>query len=140
MMDRNRKEAQKFSDLAKTASTPFLRAYYWNTALRYLSSEGQLSLAQSDSPTRLLGENIPLASGPTEVAARVPPASFAKQIDQQSLSAVNQDRSLESEETAGERHALEALKRLYWELHPLCIPAEDTSGDDKQAGRSFAAG
>jgi hypothetical protein len=90
--------------------------------------------------SRLLGENIPLASGPTEVAARVPPASFAKQIDQPSLSAVKEDRSLESEETAGERHALEALKRLYWELHPLCIPAEDTSGDDKQAGRSFAAG
>jgi hypothetical protein len=38
-MERNRKEAEKFSDLAKSASSPFLRAYYSRIAERYLSFE-----------------------------------------------------------------------------------------------------
>jgi hypothetical protein len=50
-MEQNRKEAEKFSDLAKAASSPFLRAYYWHTALRYLSSDGELSVGQGDSST-----------------------------------------------------------------------------------------
>jgi hypothetical protein len=36
-MERNRKEAEKFSDLAKSAASPFLRAYHWRIAERYLS-------------------------------------------------------------------------------------------------------
>jgi hypothetical protein len=43
-MERDRKEAAKFSDLARSASLPFLRAYYWRIAERYLSSEGELKL------------------------------------------------------------------------------------------------
>jgi hypothetical protein len=38
-MERNRKEAEKFSDLAKSASSPFVRAYYSRVAERYLSFE-----------------------------------------------------------------------------------------------------
>jgi hypothetical protein len=45
-MERDRKEAAKFSDLAKSASLPFLQAYYWRVAQRYLSSEGELKLPQ----------------------------------------------------------------------------------------------
>jgi hypothetical protein len=40
-MERNRKEAAKFSELAKTASSPFLRGYYSRIAERYLSLEGE---------------------------------------------------------------------------------------------------
>jgi hypothetical protein len=40
--DRNLKAADEFFDLAKTASSPFMRAYYERVALRYLSSEGEL--------------------------------------------------------------------------------------------------
>jgi hypothetical protein len=38
--ERNRKEAAKFSDLSKTAASPFLRNYYSHIAERYLSLEG----------------------------------------------------------------------------------------------------
>jgi hypothetical protein len=38
-MERNRKEAEKFSDLATSAASPFLRAYYWRIAERYPSFE-----------------------------------------------------------------------------------------------------
>ena len=38
--ERDRKEAAKFSDLAKSASSPFLRDYYLRIAERYLSLEG----------------------------------------------------------------------------------------------------
>jgi hypothetical protein len=38
--ERNRKEAAKFSDLSKTATSPFLRDYYRRIAERYLSLEG----------------------------------------------------------------------------------------------------
>jgi hypothetical protein len=41
-MERNRKEAAKFSDLAKTASSPFLQGYYWRIAERYLLLEDEL--------------------------------------------------------------------------------------------------
>jgi hypothetical protein len=40
--DRNVEAADEFFDLAKTAPTPFMRAYYERVALRYLSSEGEL--------------------------------------------------------------------------------------------------
>ena len=124
-MEENRKEAEKFSDLAKAASSPFLRAYYWHTALRYLSSEGELSLAQGDSRTRIWSEKAPSPYRTGEVASRIPPMSLAKGIGQRtgqaSLAAMNQDRSLESENTerADDRHTLDALKRLYLELLPL---------------------
>jgi hypothetical protein len=39
--ERNRKEAAKFSDLAKSASSAFLRGYYQRLAERYLSLEGE---------------------------------------------------------------------------------------------------
>ena len=39
--ERNRKEAAKFSDLAKTASSSFLRGYYFRIAERYLLFEGE---------------------------------------------------------------------------------------------------
>src|SRR3979490_987842 len=39
--ERNRNEAAKFSDLAKSASSPFLRDYYLRIAERYLSLEGE---------------------------------------------------------------------------------------------------
>jgi hypothetical protein len=45
-MERNRVEAAKFSDLAKSASLPFLQRYYWRIAERYLSSEGELKLPE----------------------------------------------------------------------------------------------
>jgi hypothetical protein len=114
-MERNRQEAEKFSDLAKAASSPFLRAYYWNTALRYLSSEGELSRAQSDSPALILSEK---ARSSVEVLAK----------RKASLAAVTRDRSFEPEnaERTDERHTLETLKRLYWELRPLCTPAENS--------------
>jgi hypothetical protein len=57
-IERNRKEAAKFSELAKTASSPFLRSYYSRIAERYLL-EGEW---------RLLGEPrnfISRQSGPS---------------------------------------------------------------------------
>jgi hypothetical protein len=39
--ERNRKEVGKFSDLAKTASSSFLRGYYFRIAERYLLLEGE---------------------------------------------------------------------------------------------------
>jgi hypothetical protein len=39
--ERNRKEAAKFSDLAKSASSTFLRGYYRRLAERYLALEGE---------------------------------------------------------------------------------------------------
>jgi hypothetical protein len=41
-IDRNVKSADEFFDLAKTATSPFMRAYYQRVAVRYLSSEGEL--------------------------------------------------------------------------------------------------
>jgi hypothetical protein len=40
--DHHLKEATKYFDLAKAASSPFLRAYYQRVAERYLSSQGEL--------------------------------------------------------------------------------------------------
>ena len=48
-MDRNRREAAKYSDLAKNASSPFLQGYYWRIAERYLSLENELRPAGSTS-------------------------------------------------------------------------------------------
>jgi hypothetical protein len=45
-MERDRKEAAQFSDLAKSTSLPFLRGYYWRIAERYLSSEGELKVPE----------------------------------------------------------------------------------------------
>jgi hypothetical protein len=41
------KVADEYSDLAKTASTPFMRAYFERVALRYRSSEGELKEGES---------------------------------------------------------------------------------------------
>jgi hypothetical protein len=131
-MERNRKEAAKFSELAKTASSPFLRAYYWHAALRYLSSEGEISVSerQGDTRTRILSAEVPPSRSP-EIASvdgepPISPASLDQGNDQASLAVVNQQRPLESENTgeAVDRRTLEALKQLYRELHPLYIPAE----------------
>jgi hypothetical protein len=45
--DRYLKAADEFSDLAKTAPTPFMRAYFERVALRYRSSEGELKEGES---------------------------------------------------------------------------------------------
>jgi hypothetical protein len=39
--ERIRKEAAKFSHLAESASSSFLRDYYWRLAERYLALEGE---------------------------------------------------------------------------------------------------
>jgi hypothetical protein len=39
--ERIRKEAAKFSCLAESASSSFLRDYYWRLAERYLALEGE---------------------------------------------------------------------------------------------------
>jgi len=39
---RDLKAAEEFFTLAKTAASPFMRAYYWRVAERYLSSDGEL--------------------------------------------------------------------------------------------------
>jgi hypothetical protein len=41
--ERNRKEAAKFFDLAKTASSPILQGYDWRIAERYLLLQGNIS-------------------------------------------------------------------------------------------------
>jgi hypothetical protein len=43
------KESAKHSDLAKNASTPFLRSYYQRIAERYLTSEGELRRPESEA-------------------------------------------------------------------------------------------
>jgi hypothetical protein len=45
--DRYLKAADEFSDLAKAAPTPFMRAYFERVALRYRSSEGELKEGES---------------------------------------------------------------------------------------------
>jgi hypothetical protein len=49
--ERNRKEAAKFSDLSKTAASPFLRNYYSHIAERYLSLESDWTLRANDRET-----------------------------------------------------------------------------------------
>jgi hypothetical protein len=44
----NLKLADKFFDLARSASTPFLRTYYERVAQRYLLSEGELEVPQKE--------------------------------------------------------------------------------------------
>jgi hypothetical protein len=39
-------ELAKYSDLAKNASTPFLRGYYRRIAERYITATGELSLSE----------------------------------------------------------------------------------------------
>jgi hypothetical protein len=45
-MERNRKEAARFSDLAEGAASPFLRGYYLRIAERHLSSGDELRLPE----------------------------------------------------------------------------------------------
>jgi hypothetical protein len=59
--ERNRQEAAKFSDLAKTASSPFLQGYYWRIAERYLSLEGELRPAGTHGNMSKQGEHVPLS-------------------------------------------------------------------------------
>ncbi len=40
--------AQEFFELAKTATSPFMRAYYRRVAERYLSSQGELKVPKKD--------------------------------------------------------------------------------------------
>jgi hypothetical protein len=53
--DRYLKAADEFSDLAKAAPTPFMRAYFERVALRYRSSEGELKEGESASMSGLSG-------------------------------------------------------------------------------------
>ncbi len=45
------KAADEFFDLARKASSPFMRAYYERVALRYLSSQGELKRPSDGSST-----------------------------------------------------------------------------------------
>jgi hypothetical protein len=47
---RELKAAEDFFDLAKSASSPFMRAYYRRVAERYLSSEGELKSLIKETP------------------------------------------------------------------------------------------
>ena len=48
-LGRELKAAEDFFEFAKTASSPFLRAYYRRVAERYLSSQGELKPAKGPS-------------------------------------------------------------------------------------------
>ena len=48
-LGRELKAAGDFVELAKTASSPFLQAYYRRVAERYLSSQGELKPAKGPS-------------------------------------------------------------------------------------------
>jgi hypothetical protein len=52
-VDRNLDAADKFFNLARTTTSPFMRAYYQRVAARYLSTEGELSAPghKGKSPT-----------------------------------------------------------------------------------------
>ena len=53
-LGRELKAAEDFFALAKSASSPFMRAYYQRVAERYLSSEGELnSLKKIERCSRL---------------------------------------------------------------------------------------
>ena len=45
------KAAEEFFDLARKASTPFMRTYYERVALRYLQSEGELKRTSDGAST-----------------------------------------------------------------------------------------
>jgi len=45
---RELKAAEEFFELAKSASSPFMRAYYRRVAERYLSSQGELKSLKKD--------------------------------------------------------------------------------------------
>ena len=47
-LGRELKAAEDFFELAKSASSPFMRAYYHRVAERYLSSEGELKSPKKD--------------------------------------------------------------------------------------------
>jgi hypothetical protein len=49
---RDLKAAEEFFTLAKTAASPFMRAYYWRVAERYLSSESKLRSLQGQGNIR----------------------------------------------------------------------------------------
>jgi len=48
-LGRELKAAEDFFELAKSASSPFLQAYYRRVAERYLSSQGELKPAKRPS-------------------------------------------------------------------------------------------
>jgi len=50
-LKREMKAAEDFFELAKNASSPFMRLYYRHVAERYLSSQGGLEPAISDAST-----------------------------------------------------------------------------------------
>ena len=45
------KAAEEFFDLARKATTPFMRTYYGRVALRYLLSEGELKRPSDGTST-----------------------------------------------------------------------------------------
>jgi hypothetical protein len=48
-VERELKAAEGFFELAKNASSPFMKAYYRRVAERYLSSQGELKPAKARS-------------------------------------------------------------------------------------------
>jgi hypothetical protein len=56
---RDLKAAEEFFGLARTASSPFMRAYYQRVAERYLSSEGELRSLKRHDGTAATIEKTP---------------------------------------------------------------------------------
>jgi hypothetical protein len=54
-LDRDLKAAEEFFELARTASSPFMRAYYQRIAERYLLSEGDLKRHGDTAATIVTG-------------------------------------------------------------------------------------
>jgi hypothetical protein len=53
-LDRELKAAEEFFELARTASSPFMRAYYQRIAERYLSSEGEVRSRRGDTAATIV--------------------------------------------------------------------------------------
>jgi hypothetical protein len=64
-MERNRKDAEKFYDLAKSAPSPFQRAYYSRIAERYLSFEEEWN-PQVRPPIQNRGKTRAAPTGPSD--------------------------------------------------------------------------
>jgi hypothetical protein len=55
---RELKAAEEFFELAKNASSPFMRAYYRRVAERYLSSQGELRSVRPNGDHRALSRPV----------------------------------------------------------------------------------
>jgi hypothetical protein len=72
-MEQNRKAAEKFSDLAKSASSPSLRAYYSRIAERYLSFEEGCPAVSPPIPNRGNGTRAASMTGLSDILLQQAP-------------------------------------------------------------------